>query len=80
MKKYVKPELFYEHFELSQHIADCAWFLTLPDEDSCRAKPDSSMPNQPALFWNDALKCEATPDVIEDFCYQPGTSSNLFAS
>lgn len=25
MKKYVKPELFYERYELSQHIADCAW-------------------------------------------------------
>ena len=25
MKNYVKPELFYERYELSQHIADCAW-------------------------------------------------------
>ena len=25
MKKYVKPEIYYENFELSQHIADCGW-------------------------------------------------------
>ena len=25
MKKYVKPELFYEEFELSQQIADCTF-------------------------------------------------------
>ncbi len=27
MKKYVKPELFFENYELSQHIAACAWDL-----------------------------------------------------
>ena len=27
MKKYVKPELFYEHFELSQQIAACQYDL-----------------------------------------------------
>lgn len=25
MKKYVKPELFYEHFELNTHVANCIW-------------------------------------------------------
>lgn len=28
MKKYVKPELFYESFELSQHIAGCSLTIT----------------------------------------------------
>lgn len=32
MKKYVKPELFYEDFELSQHIAGCN--LTLIENTS----------------------------------------------
>ena len=25
MKPYVKPELYFESFELAQHIAACAW-------------------------------------------------------
>lgn len=40
MKAYVKPELFYEQFELSKHIADCAFELTSNDVNSCYAKPD----------------------------------------
>ena len=27
-KKYEKPKIIYEKFDLSQHIADCAWELT----------------------------------------------------
>ena len=33
MKKYVKPELFYEGFELSQQIAACEFSLGTKDDD-----------------------------------------------
>ena len=83
MKKYVKPELFYERYELSQHIADCAWELQAGDENSCAATPDQN--HLPGYNWsilNNDKVCEAGPDTVEDYCYQPGTSgeAGLFAS
>lgn len=42
MKKYVKPELFYERYELSQHIADCAWEMNYSADKgtTCVGTPD----------------------------------------
>ena len=37
MKTYVKPEIYFESFELSQHIAACSWQLALNDTSSCTA-------------------------------------------
>lgn len=42
MKAYVKPELYYEHFELSKHIADCALeFKNSEKADECYASIDT---------------------------------------
>lgn len=40
MKTYQKPQLFYEKFELSQHIASCDWIpnSTLGIESPCTTK------------------------------------------
>lgn len=35
MKKYVKPELFFESFELSQSIAACGIDVNSADEHAC---------------------------------------------
>lgn len=40
MKAYVKPELFYESFELSQHIALCDYQLNLTDATNCKIITD----------------------------------------
>lgn len=40
MKAYVKPELFYERYELSQYIANCDIELTSPDAQSCAGYAD----------------------------------------
>lgn len=37
MKTYVKPELFFESFELSQHIAGCNLTLNVGDAATCNA-------------------------------------------
>ena len=43
MKPYVKPELYFECFELAQHIAACAWDMTNDNDGrSCTAKWDTS--------------------------------------
>lgn len=40
MKKYVKPELFFERYEPNQHIAACAWDLNNLTDEGCGFIPD----------------------------------------
>lgn len=87
MKKYVKPELFYEHYELSQHIADCAWEWTnLTNEDVCSAVADpEKLPFgfgdfEYKLFTSDLI-CTVLSSEYENYCYQSGNEfANLFRS
>lgn len=76
MKAYVKPQLFCERFELSQHIAACGIDVHWANETAC----------QPALdpgFWggmSDAVfnageeRCSIDISVIEAYCYTSGTT------
>lgn len=84
MKKYVKPELFYERFELSQHIADCAWELNSADKHACAAYADPNWGFEDTIFM-DLVMCtilEAdAKDIIEGYCYMNGTEGvNVFKS
>ena len=87
MKKYVKPELFYEHYELSQHIADCAWeWQNLTTESVCVATPDPD--SNPLWFegmlyqlFANAAVCTLLSEAYSDYCYQGGAAyANLFKS
>ena len=84
MKKYVKPELFYEHFELSQHIADCAWELALASKEACKADADSALlgSGMPALFMETGKGCVLLSEDYESYCYHTGKDGmpNVFAS
>ena len=40
MKKYVKPEMILERYELSHTIADCAWEIQMGDPNTCMASGD----------------------------------------
>lgn len=82
MKAYVKPALFYERYEVSQHIADCQWELkNQNDINSCVAQPDKG-------FWGDDYtdilateqpRCDVTN--YQDYCYQNGADGvNLLQS
>ena len=76
MKKYVKPELFYERYELSQHIADCAWELKFTNDRVCVAEGDSAVfgdDHPDKLFTSDA-GCNLLESDWQDYCYQPGSS------
>ena len=75
MKSYVKPELFYESFEMNQSIAACGIDVNHVDTSVCNPSLDTE-------FW-DGLKltvfsaersCDMTPDAIEVYCYTVGTS------
>lgn len=75
MKKYVKPELFYERFELSQHIADCQWEFEGAKSNVCPAYPDENNPVGLVLFLADNTSCQY--DDPQMYCYQPGTDDGL---
>ncbi len=83
MKKYEKPIVLIEKFELSQHIADCAWELTNSNKDNCVAQPDQEkLPGFPNLFMASGNGCELIPgENYNDYCYHDGAQgANVFAS
>ena len=86
MKKYVKPELFYERFELSQHIADCAWELTNSTKETCFAVPDNDyIPIEGNLFASQNNGCTWIASEFggpyTEYCYQGSTEgANVFTS
>ncbi len=83
MKKYVKPELFYEKFELTQHIADCAWELNSAAKESCEALADPDyLPDFPPLFMSNTYGCMLiSGETYQDYCYHDGAQGvNVFKS
>lgn len=81
MKPYVKPELFYESFELSQHIADCAWELQAANENVCYAVGDEDFNLDPYMhiFQNSSDICVVGPP--EGYCYYSASNAiGLYAS
>lgn len=67
MKKYVKPELFFESYELSQNIAACGWDMqNLNQPGDCKAVGDPSYGN-PEIVVFTQVNCET---VYEGYCYE----------
>lgn len=83
MKKYVKPALIYERFELTQNIADCAWQMN-NEKDACTASPDPNFwgDDYGATLFTSGLGCTNqtdVPGIYEGYCYQAGTDPMLRA-
>lgn len=77
MKKYVKPELYYENFELSQHIAACGIDVNHDDTTSCNPTLDGSFwegLDRVGVFSDGRADCSMDISAIEDYCYTVGTS------
>lgn len=68
MKPYVKPELYYENFELAQHIAACNVTLELSNTMDCTAK--GIIDGRESASWFLTNSC--TPK-LEDYCVTNGT-------
>lgn len=81
-KIYVKPSVYMERFEVSQHVADCAWELVNSTKETCSAQSDPDyLPAGLTLFMDGANGCMVTPDTYGDYCYHDGTQGvNIFAS
>lgn len=78
MKKYVKPELFYERYELSQHIADCQWEMQMANENVCQAEPDQDpffAPLEGGNLFTETAGCQI--QNWEKYCYQPGSVGDI---
>ena len=83
MKAYVKPELFYERYELSQHIADCGIELNQNNQDDCNANLDGNWWGITDTVFNAGRDgCSIDINVIEAYCYTVGNdpAGKLFRS
>ena len=80
MKKYVKPMLIYEKYELSKHIAACAWDLNSENSNVCTADADPNfIPIGQTLFTQN--RCDLHEGNYEDYCYHDGAQGvNVFQS
>lgn len=72
MKKYVKPDLYYEDFELSTHIASCDFFSDFN-------KGECSAGNGIFTVLTEAIGCEDSD--YEGYCIENSSLGlNIFRS
>lgn len=70
-KPYVKPQLYYENFELSQHVAACGWDMdNQSDKNNCTAIGDEEWGHFPVALFTTTDRCEITEDQAEGYCYE----------
>ena len=62
MKKYIKPELYYEEFQMSQSVAACGWNLEFQDVNSCAAVGDMDFGNLPITLFQG--HCDVSPEIL----------------
>ena len=75
MKKYVKPELFFESFELSQSIAACGIDVkNSTSKEECAALDEEFWPGMGGTQVFQADACTLDFNTIEVYCYTYGTS------
>lgn len=83
MKPYVKPELFYESFEMNQSIAACEYDMNLMPEKGCTGEWDIDLDNSTEavdklLFLEETVACKSK---VMDYCYfNANNSINTFQS
>lgn len=81
MKKYEKPEIYIEKFELSQHIAACAWDMSNQNSvESCSATSDAELSGLVGInaFYDENVCSDGPIDV---YCYTNDSEGfNIFNS
>lgn len=71
-KKYEKPQVYMEKFELAEHIAGCKLTLQQGDVDVCEATGTIGSAVDNAWFLESTKACEIP---VEDYCYTNSTST-----
>ena len=75
MKKYVKPDLYFESFQLTQHIAACAYdMINSNDPDNCYSYGDkhnvyTNYGESMRFFSNENVCTDGKPEI---YCYFNG--------
>lgn len=79
MKKYEKPRVHIERFELSQHIAACAWDMSNSKTvEECSAMSDPGFGLDPGI---QAFMDHCSNGPLEGYCYTNGNDGfNIFNS
>lgn len=75
MKKYVKPDLYFESFQLDQHIAACGFdMVDLKDPKECISHGDTDgvYPDYGDIKLFANTNCDIEP---ENYCYITGVSN-----
>lgn len=72
MKSYVKPQLYYENFELTQHIAgDCGVVMNQWDLENCKTGSFTIMDPSLDKLFETSEYCE---DYAQGYCYTNSTN------
>ena len=82
MKKYEKPQIYIEKFELSQHIAACAWDMSNHDNvQTCSAVSDSNITGIfGVVAFNDGVDVCINGE-LDVYCYTTDSEGwNIFNS
>lgn len=75
MKKYVKPELYYENFELSQHIAACGIDVkNASSKEACAQLDPDFWGGMSDRVFDSVNSCTIDISTIEVYCYTSGTN------
>lgn len=81
MKKYVKPDLCYENFQLSHTIASCSVPLNHGAETCKFDSSDLGGNAGDFTIFTEGENCEVGPDVYEDYCvYKSSDDYTIFNS
>ena len=78
MKKYVKPELVYESFELTQQIAACDFDLveTTVNGEGCKFTGVDDLMGPITIFRNNCRDVANNEWVVESYCYHNASESD----
>lgn len=76
MKEYVKPELYCESFEMSQHIAACGIDVNYNSETTCAPTLDPKFwyGLSDRVFNSGTEDCSTAVEGIDVYCYTVGTN------
>lgn len=82
MKVYEKPRIYIESFELSQHIAACAWDMSNSKTvEECSAESDSDIIFVDGIHAFIDANPSCTDGPVEGYCYtNSGSAVNIFNS
>lgn len=70
MKAYVKPAVYYEDFQLTEHIAGNCDFISTHAEYDCPATGEQGTGMEKVvLFQSNACTTILSPGALEGYCY-----------